>query len=204
MRTKIYLLAVACSVLWGANASAQCSVTINSLIVNGMSVSASASGVGNQYPFYSWYWDDNTTYASSYSYAQHTYAQAGGYQVCVTYTDSANQFGCITSDCDSLFITNANGTQEMEFQKASIKVSPNPVASSATISISLNQVADVEITLIDLTGRQVEVIEAGKMESGLHFVSWKPEGLGNGVYFIQIKAGNVMQTKKIIYTGGNR
>jgi len=203
MKKYFYILLFAGTFIFSSNINAQCSVAINSLIVTGMTVSASASGVGNQFPYYLWYWDDQTTSGSTHSYNQHTYTQTGGYQVCVTYSDSANPFACISSDCDSLLIGNMNGTEEIEPLKASIKISPNPVINTATISVMLNKQADVVITLFDLTGKEVEKIEDGKLESGLHFISWNPETLPDGVYFIQIKAGDSVQTKKIIRTSAN-
>jgi len=202
MKTNFYILLFAGLFAFNLQSTAQCSVAINSLIVNGMTVSASASGNGNQNPYYSWYWDDQTTSGSTLSYTQHTYAQTGGYQVCVTYSDSLFPFNCVTSDCDSLYIGNINGTPEMEPLKSSVKITPNPIVNSATISVTLNKQTDVVITVFDLTGNQVSKIEPGKLQSGIHFISWKTETLPEGVYFVQIKTGDIVQTKKVILLTG--
>jgi len=199
MKAKFYFLLLVSVFAINSKIQAQCSVAINSLIVNGMSVSASASGTGDQYPYYTWDWDDSTHYGSQNSYATHTYATTGGYNVCVTYSDSANPFSCIAQDCDSLYIGTVNGIPA-ETVKAEIKTMPNPFDATLNISLTLNQLTSVHIAIYDITGKQVEKIQDGQLQAGIHLLSWKPEALEDGIYFVEIRAGQTVQTKKIVHT----
>ena len=81
MKNKYYIIAIVFVLSFFGKAFSQCSVSINSLVVNGMTVSASASGIGNVYPWYEWFWDDGTTSGTSNPNTQHTYAKAGSFQV---------------------------------------------------------------------------------------------------------------------------
>lgn len=198
MKNKYYIVAIVFFFLFGKNLFSQCNVAINSLVVNGTTVSASASGIGNIFPWYEWFWDDGTTSGTSNPNTQHTYAKAGSYQVCVTYSDSAHPFNCISADCDSLFIAPLS-VHATENAKTEIKSFPNPFTSIETISLSLSQETDVTITVFDLTGKEVAVLQNGILESGIHMITWKPEDLPGGIYFMEVKAGNFLQTKKLIF-----
>jgi hypothetical protein len=178
----------------------QCSVSITSLSSSGMTVVAHASGIGNMNPGYAWDWDDSTatTYGAN---ASHAYLYARGYQICVTYTDTVNPFNCIANDCDSIYLFSANSVEENIPLKVDLKAGPNPFTSSLHISLVSNKTIRTELSVYDMTGKEVEKIYTGETDPGIHIYTWKPENLSNGIYFLQTKTGDTIQTRKIVYTG---
>src|SRR5574337_864260 len=170
MKTKIYALSIFASLAFGAVASAQCTVTISSLTVNGMTVNASATGSGASIPVYGWSWGDTQT--STGASASYTYASPGTDYVCVGYTDVSNS-NCFATDCDSVTIA-AVGIAEHTPLQADIKTSPNPFSETANITLTLNQATDVEISVYDITGKQVATIQKGQLGAGVHTITWTP------------------------------
>jgi hypothetical protein len=75
---------------------------------------------------------------------------------------------------------------------------PNPFNPSTTISFGIKNKLNVRLTIINLIGEQVAVILNEEMESGYHQVQFNATNLPSGVYFYQLKAGNFLETKKMI------
>jgi hypothetical protein len=69
---------------------------------------------------------------------------------------------------------------------------PNPFNSRVTIPYRLREPARVEISVYDLSGRQVEVLKRETQEPGEFAVTWEagPE-LASGVYFLELKTRTV-------------
>jgi subtilisin family serine protease len=62
----------------------------------------------------------------------------------------------------------------------------NPVTSSVRFDLFTGSWTEMDISVFDLSGRRVAVIQDGQMEQGNHSFSWSiPDGFGNGIYFIQ-------------------
>lgn len=79
-----------------------------------------------------------------------------------------------------------------------IAVFPKLVASSGNISYTLPTAADVEISLWDALGRKVEVLHSGSDNPGEHTLVWDGSTLARGTYFVRLKAGNHLQTAKVV------
>ena len=75
---------------------------------------------------------------------------------------------------------------------------PNPFNQQAAISFQLLAVSHVNLTVYDITGREVRVLHATPLQAGYHEVVWNAEGLGSGVYFARLQAGDFMQTRKML------
>jgi len=81
---------------------------------------------------------------------------------------------------------------------------PNPVSAhgtfgsaSTTIRFELPVAANVTLQILDLTGRELETLAAGKFSAGAHHVRWNPERHPGGVYFYRLRAGNFLATRKL-------
>lgn len=196
---KIYALSLFALTAFAFTASAQCTVSITSLTANGLTANGTSSGSGATVPVYVWSWGDSQT--SSTQNASHTYATAGTYTVCIGYVDGANT-SCVDTACQMLTVS-AVGIVTNEPVKAEVATMPNPFVVSTSISITLNKSADVQVTVFDVTGKQVEVLQNGTLDAGLHVITWKPEDLAEGVYFLQVNTGGTIQTRKIVHTSGN-
>ncbi|MEN8209054.1 MAG: PQQ-binding-like beta-propeller repeat protein [Candidatus Fermentibacteria bacterium] len=73
---------------------------------------------------------------------------------------------------------------------SSIICSPNPFSSRLSITYSIPEAAEVELSVYDLSGRLVETLEAGSTSSGEHIRTWTPESsLPDGCFLIVLNAG---------------
>ncbi|MEJ5263607.1 MAG: T9SS type A sorting domain-containing protein [Ignavibacterium sp.] len=77
---------------------------------------------------------------------------------------------------------------------------PNPFNPSTIINWQSPISGRVTIKLFDLLGREIETIVDGYYEAGKHSLLYNANSsLSSGVYFYQLKAGNYVETKKMMY-----
>ena len=77
-------------------------------------------------------------------------------------------------------------------------VYPNPTNADANVSFSLNNAADVNITVTDLSGKVVYSNALGNVAAGTTEVALNTAALSNGVYMINVAADNAVSTEKLI------
>jgi hypothetical protein len=75
---------------------------------------------------------------------------------------------------------------------------PNPFNPSTTISFSLPRTENITLKVYDLLGREVATLVEGRKEAGEHSVKWNAESFASGVYFCRLKAGDFVQTRKLV------
>ena len=75
---------------------------------------------------------------------------------------------------------------------------PNPVKGSTEIVYDLANSSDVIIEITDMTGRTVLNFNEGNLPAGKHSLQVNTENLEAGVYFYTLKAGNFVETKRMI------
>ncbi len=80
---------------------------------------------------------------------------------------------------------------------------PNPFNPSTKIEYTLPRRSNVTITIFDVLGRKVKTIFDQTMPAGTHTAYWNGTDSDNnlvatGVYFYQIKAGDFVNTKKML------
>lgn len=195
---KLYTLIIA--VLgFGAAAYAQCTISNATVTPSGLTVNATMTASGAAVPGYGWYWGDATSPTTTQT-ATHTYSSAGTYHICAYYVDLSNT-SCLDSLCQDITVT-ATGINDPKNPNAEISTVPNPFSNIMNISFALYKSDNVYITVMDITGKQVAVLENGNMSAGDHTITWDPSGIDAGVYFLQIKSGTSVYTKKVIYSGG--
>jgi hypothetical protein len=88
---------------------------------------------------------------------------------------------------------------ELPIQEGLLLNYPNPFNSSATIEYGLPEAGRVRIDIYDLLGRKVETLNDEEMQAGRHQVVWDASGYSSGVYFYRIKAGDIVDTKRMVY-----
>ena len=78
-------------------------------------------------------------------------------------------------------------------------VSPNPFSSSLSITYNLPSQTEASLTVYDLGGRIVDVIEAGSFPAGEHTVQWIPsEELSAGCYLIRLQTDTGIDVKNCV------
>ncbi|HNS18748.1 MAG TPA: C10 family peptidase [Bacteroidales bacterium] len=90
------------------------------------------------------------------------------------------------------------GTNDHDISINPFTVYPNPFGNSATIEFELPHSADVEITIFNLLGEQVDAMTTKHYPRGKHQVTWNASYLPDGIYFIQMKAGEAKVTGKVL------
>jgi hypothetical protein len=80
---------------------------------------------------------------------------------------------------------------------------PNPFNPSTTIPFQLPEKVQVEITIYDLTGREVRQLLSAEYTAGTYDVVWDGRNsagtqVSSGVYFYRMKAGSFVQTRKLL------
>jgi hypothetical protein len=74
---------------------------------------------------------------------------------------------------------------------------PNPMRRQATVEYTLPEPTDVRVTVYDMLGRRVAILDEGRKQAGRHMVTLEGEKLPSGVYFGRLKAGSQTRTQKI-------
>jgi hypothetical protein len=158
----------------------------------GDSVTLTANGTGYKYQ-----WKKglvNITGATAQTYVAKT---AGTYKCRVT-----NSCGGITSSGKTVTVpcrTNEVFTEQLE-NPYEIRIAPNPLSNSATISFSLDQLKKVSLKIFDLNGRLVTILADKVFDDGEHSIDWKAEDVSAGIYFLQVQSVEFSKTEKLIVT----
>ncbi len=74
---------------------------------------------------------------------------------------------------------------------------PNPFNPTTKIEYALMKTSNVKLSVFDIAGRLVNVMNLGKQEAGKHFETFNGENLSSGVYFYKIQAGEFTDIKKM-------
>jgi hypothetical protein len=77
---------------------------------------------------------------------------------------------------------------------------PNPFNNETSIRFQVTggNPQWVSLRIFDLLGKEVGLLENGKLEPGEHSVQWITNGIGSGVYFYRLTSGNRCVVKKMM------
>lgn len=77
--------------------------------------------------------------------------------------------------------------------------SPNPVVNTSRITYRVQSASQVNITVIDASGKPVKVLANKKQDAGNYTIEWNTAALAKGSYFISIsKNGEIKQTLPLV------
>lgn len=75
---------------------------------------------------------------------------------------------------------------------------PNPAVDKTVIGFTLNQSANVNISLSSLDGRQIMSLPQGTLKAGQHLIDIPMNQLKSGLYLVTIECGKTRQTLRVI------
>jgi photosystem II stability/assembly factor-like uncharacterized protein len=75
---------------------------------------------------------------------------------------------------------------------------PNPFNPATRIRYDLPQAARVQLTVYDITGREVARLVNEEQPAGAYSIQWDATGLSSGVYFCRMQAGSFAATRKLL------
>jgi PKD repeat protein len=158
-----------------------------------------------------YFWDFGDGNTSTQQYPGYTYSTPGPFWLCLTISDNNN---CTSTYCDSIgsngvvlkqtgFTINvqapiATGINKNKSIVTDFNTYPNPIKENLTIELNLIEQAQVEIVIVDLLGNTIANISNKEMNSGTNKLSWNVTDIANGIYFLNIKTNNSIQTKKLM------
>ena len=75
---------------------------------------------------------------------------------------------------------------------------PNPFNPTTNIDYSINKASNIKITIYDVSGRMVEILESGYKNQGNYNLLWNASNKSSGIYYIQIQSDENVVTEKIV------
>ncbi|MBR9830776.1 Omp28-related outer membrane protein [bacterium] len=89
------------------------------------------------------------------------------------------------------------GAKENIASKVDFSVYPNPARDIANVTLNLKESANVEVAILDMTGKQVSFINFGSVNVGTQILELNTSDLSDGLYFVNLKIGDEMKSTKI-------
>lgn len=150
---------------------------------------------GNNNVSCSWDFGDGN-FGTGCSQVSHQYSVSGTYYICLTVVD-VNGNTC--TNCDSVYVLRlGTGINEANENVSEIKMYPNPFSEKTSVTYSLKEKADVNVSVYSDMGIKVAELENSNREAGSHQMEWNAENLNSGVYFLEIKSGGSIVSRKMI------
>lgn len=75
---------------------------------------------------------------------------------------------------------------------------PNPFNLSTTIRYGLPARSHVSLTVFNILGQHVAVLQNGEQEAGYHDVKFNAANLSSGVYFYRLQESTFVETKRLL------
>ena len=75
---------------------------------------------------------------------------------------------------------------------------PNPFNPSTTLEFSIPVSDNVNIRVLDILGKEVDIIMNQYLTKGNHRIEWNGQGHPSGIYFISFESGDFIETQKVI------
>lgn len=91
----------------------------------------------------------------------------------------------------------ASGTPDAYALRA---VAPNPSSGLASVRFDLPEAADVSLVVVDVLGREVARLVAGRIEAGTHTARFEGRSLPPGVYVVRFRAGSFSASRPLTLT----
>jgi hypothetical protein len=95
-------------------------------------------------------------------------------------------------------VTDVEDTKQLPTEFLLSQNYPNPFNPSTKIKYSIPQSSNILIKVIDILGNEVATLVNEEKPAGTYEINWNAANLPSGVYFYQLKAGDFIQTKKML------
>jgi hypothetical protein len=78
-----------------------------------------------------------------------------------------------------------------------VETYPNPVKGELNIQFSLNESANIRISIVDMIGKELAVISNKIFDNGTHNLAYHTSSLPTGMYLLRIQSADGVITRKI-------
>ncbi|MEJ2193374.1 MAG: T9SS type A sorting domain-containing protein [Ignavibacteriaceae bacterium] len=110
-------------------------------------------------------------------------------------------FGAAIVNCPIVKVSPATGVEEEHVQPSSYELSqnyPNPFNPTTTIGYKIPECELVTLKVYNILGKEVATLVNEVKPAGEYEIKFGSSSLVSGVYYYQLKAGNLVETKKMI------
>lgn len=105
--------------------------------------------------------------------------------------------GC--SSMSAPFNFTSTGFTTVNASEPSAEIFPNPLGETTTLNLNLPQEMNVTIKIVDVTGREITVIDMQQLASGQHEIQLSRAQFGSaGTYFVNVVCGSTVLTRKVM------
>ncbi len=134
----------------------------------------------------------------------HTLTSGNGYALLLKFDDGLMNTTALNYYVDNFTgitvvptgILNGQSTNNLSQLKQN---APNPLADQTTISYSLNESAQVSLTIFDMKGIEITSLVNNQIQgSGDYNYNLNASGLQEGIYYYTLKADSFVETKKMV------
>jgi len=133
-------------------------------------------------------------------------AYSSGNQVLVTYSGWTGEYNSKIYNCMRIwgkYLGNITGIDEQDKSEIVTEYNlqqcyPNPFNPSTTIQYSIKERTPVELVLFDILGREVALLVNEEQDAGYYKLNFNAGRLASGIYFYQLRAGDYVETKKMV------
>lgn len=87
---------------------------------------------------------------------------------------------------------------EKALSNTGLKICPNPLSQSASISWILTTRCFISLKILDFTGKVIKILVDEQFDSGEHQVVFDASNLPAGIYFCQLQTNGTIDTKRIL------
>ena len=75
---------------------------------------------------------------------------------------------------------------------------PNPFNPMTNIEYYIPESNSVKVSVFDVMGRQIDILQDGFKNSGYHSIIWDATNQASGVYYIQVTSNGQVQSQKVM------
>jgi hypothetical protein len=94
--------------------------------------------------------------------------------------------------------SSAETIQKEKTDPTELKVAPNPISASTTISFTLDKTEKIFLGIYDINGKLISTIVDHEFSAMINNVKWNAINVKPGIYILRLQSPSVVQTKKLI------
>jgi PKD repeat protein len=157
----------------------------------------SKASAGTTITSYKWTFGDGDS--SLVANPAHVYAKPGKYLVCLVITgkNAAGATTCKERDCKMVDTRHHHRIGAVDEGSTMMQFYPNPAKDVVNINYTMPAAGQVNITITDVQGRVLAVVQDGYQAEGDHSIVWNV-GVRQGWYLISIKTDAGVEQKQLI------
>ncbi|MGB0177247.1 MAG: T9SS type A sorting domain-containing protein, partial [Owenweeksia sp.] len=137
----------------------------------------------------------------------HSFPGSGTYNVCLTLFGHNGNISCTDTYCfpvnvDCAPIRPNGGSPYKDGLPRDIQVYPNPVSTDVFIEFTNEALERVSVEVLSTAGQIIARIPVEDQAEPHYLLRWSPgeEGMAEGVYYLQIKIGDAVTYRKVIFS----